>query len=423
MIRWLLLCLILAVSSPAVAQTTAPKSPFEIRVQELVGILQSGGRESEFFAPSFLKAIPASQIREIADSLIAQNGDVIGVEKIELRGAQSGVISMGYAKATILINMTIEATPPSQVIGLLITSVITRDDGADKIRAEVQALPGHATLLVQPVGGAPILSVDADREQAIGSSFKLWLLAEAARAVAKGERHWSDVIPLGPPGLPSGIIQAWPKSSPMTLHSLATLMISISDNTATDTLLFALGRERVGRMVANTGHAAAARTLPILSTTEAFALKMDQSADLRRPFQTGNLAARTAVLNQNLSRLGVGSIDNTQLAGPPRFIESVEWFASPKDMARTLDWLRVNGGKDVLAILAVNPGVSKADADRFAYLGYKGGSETGVIALNFLVRTKSGAWYTVTGSWNNPDAAVDDKKFTALMSRALRLIP
>jgi hypothetical protein len=200
-------------------------------------------------------------------------------------------------------------------------------------------------------------------------------------------------------------------------------MISISDNTATDTLLFALGRERVGRMVANTGHAAAARTLPILSTTEAFALKMDQSADLRRPFQTGNLAARTAVLNQNLSRLGVGSIDNTQLAGPPRFIESVEWFASPKDMARTLDWLRVNGGKDVLAILAVNPGVSKADADRFAYLGYKGGSETGVIALNFLVRTKSGAWYTVTGSWNNPDTAVDDKKFTALMSRALRLIP
>jgi hypothetical protein len=423
MLRWLLLCLILAVSSPAVAQTAAPKSPFEMRAQELVGILQSGGRESEFFAPSFLKAIPASQIREIADSLIAQNGDVIGVEKIEPRGAQSGIISMRYAEATILINMTIEATPPNQVIGLLITSVITRGDGADKIRAELQVLPGHAALLVQPVGGAPILSVDADREQAIGSSFKLWLLAEAARAVGKGERRWSDVIPLGPPGLPSGIVQAWPKSSPMTLHSLATLMVSISDNTATDTLLFALGRERVGRMLANTGHAAAARTLPILSTTEAFALKMDQSADLRRPFQTGNLAARTAVLNQNITRLGVGSIDNTQLAGPPRFIESVEWFASPKDMAHTLDWLRVNGGKDVLAILAVNPGVSKADADRFAYLGYKGGSETGVIALNFLVRTKSGAWYTVTGCWNNPNAAVDDKKFTALMSRALRLIP
>jgi beta-lactamase class A len=423
MFRWLLLCLILAVSSPAVAQTAAPKSPFEIRAQELVGILQSGGRESEFFAPSFLKAIPASQIREIANSLIAQNGDVIGVEKIEPRGAQSGTISIDYAKATILINMTIEAMSPNQVIGLLITSVITKDDGPDKIRAELQALPGTVSLLVQPVGGVPILAVEADREQAIGSSFKLWLLAEAARAVGKGERRWSDVIPLGPPGLPSGIVQAWPKSSPMTLHSLATLMISISDNTATDTLLFALGRERVGRMVAVTGHAAAAHTVPILSTTEAFALKMEQSAHLRRPFQTGNPAARTAVLNQNLTRLGMGSIDTAQLGGPPRFIGIVEWFASPADMARTLNWLRLNGGKDALAILAVNPGVSEADTERFAYLGYKGGSETGVIAMNFLVRAKSGNWYTVTGSWNNPAAPVDDKKFAALMSRALRLIP
>jgi Beta-lactamase enzyme family len=416
MIRWLLLCLMLAVSSAAYAQT-----PLETRAQELVGILQHNGREADFFAPSFIKAVPIGQVREIADGLNAQNGPAIGIERIEATGPLSGNISVGYKKAIVILTMTVAAERPNQVIGLLITSIVTRNDSADKIIAEFHALPGHVAVLVQRIEqpAQPLLSIDAEREQAIGSSFKLWLLAETARAVQAGQRRWSDVIPLGPPSLPSGMTQAWPKSSPMTLHSLTTLMISISDNTASDTLLFALGRERVGRMLSTLGHAAPSRTLPILSTVEAFALKMDYNADLRRALESGD----AAILDRNLLRLGVGSIDNSQLAGLPRYIDRVEWFASPADMARTLDWLRVNGGKEALAILAVNPGVSKADAERFAYLGYKGGSETGVMAMNLLVRTKAGEWYTITGSWNDPKSAVDERKFEGLMSRALRLVP
>ncbi len=418
MLRWLLLCLAMALSSTTVAKSI---TPLEARAQDILLVLKEAGHEEDVFASSFLRVIPTGQIRDIANSLKRQNGAVTGIEKIDLRGPNAGVISIGYARAVVILNISIEPESPSKVIGLLVAAVNTRDDSSARIAAEFSALSGKAALLVQRLDAeeAPILAIDPDAEQAIGSSFKLWILAEAARAVANRERRWTDVIPLGPPSLPSGMTQAWPKSAPMTLHSLATLMISISDNTASDTLLFAFGREHVSRMLTTIGHAAPSRTLPLLSTIEAFALKMDFNADLRRAVQAGG----AAVLDRNILRLGISSIDNSQLAGSPRYIDAVEWFASPADMARTLDWLRLNAGKEALAILAVNPGLGKTAAERFSYLGYKGGSETGVVAMNFLVRTKFGAWYAVAGSWNNPIAAVDEQKFEALMSRALKLIP
>ena len=73
----------------------------------------------------------------------------------------------------------------------------------------------------------------------------------------------------------------------MTLHSLATAMIAESDNSAADTLLLALGRDRVDAMVAASGHTDPARVLPLLTTAEAFALKMPDAADLRAPDRHG----------------------------------------------------------------------------------------------------------------------------------------
>jgi hypothetical protein len=58
----------------------------------------------------------------------------------------------------------------------------------------------------------------------------------------------------------------------------------------------------------------------------------------------------------------------------------------------------------------------------YAYAGFKGGSEPGVINLTWLIRNRAGAWHVVTGSWNNPAAPVDEARFTGLMGRALALV-
>ena len=65
--------------------------------------------------------------------------------------------------------------------------------------------------------------------------------------VEAGRRAWDEVVRLEEAwkSLPSGLLQGWPEGSPLTLHTLAALMISLSDNTATDALIALLGRERL----------------------------------------------------------------------------------------------------------------------------------------------------------------------------------
>ncbi len=52
----------------------------------------------------------------------------------------------------------------------------------------------------------------------------------------------------------------------------------------------------------------------------------------------------------------------------------------------------------------------------------KGGSETGVMNMTFLVQSKGGQWHAVSGGWNNAEAALDKGKFVGLMSRAVALL-
>jgi Beta-lactamase enzyme family len=417
-----LLIWILAYCVPAAAQNLEPN--YASRAREIVEVLALKGGEERVFAPSFLAEVPVPKLRGLAEQLIAQNGSVTGLDHIEARSATDGDIVILYARASVRATMVLDAAASRKVIGLLITGVTPRGDSAAKLERDIRALPGEAGLVVARLDGSrPLLAINMDQQFAIGSEFKLWILAEAARQVARRERKWNDVIRLGPPSLPSGITQDWPKGAPMTLHSLATLMISISDNGAADTLLFALERSNVGDMVSRAGHSNPHSTLPLLSTVEAFGLKTDQAADLRAIWDQGEGPARQRMLDRAGPRLALSAIDRAQFAGAPRFINSVEWFASPGDSARLLDWLRLNGGPDALSIMAVSAPLPSGDKARFRYVGYKGGSEIGVIAMSFLLQTRTGAWFAVSGAWNDAKAPVDPARFDALVKRAIALIP
>ncbi|WP_373047449.1 serine hydrolase [Vulgatibacter sp.] len=80
------------------------------------------------------------------------------------------------------------------------------------------------------------------------------VVAELVRATEAGERRWDEVVRLAPEAysLPSVLLQDWPAGAPVTLQTLATLMISRSDNTATDQLVHLLGRERIEAMLVAT---------------------------------------------------------------------------------------------------------------------------------------------------------------------------
>jgi hypothetical protein len=288
--------------------------------------------------------------------------------------------------------------------------------------AEIVGLQGEVSLIaarLEEGGPANFLTQKAERPLAIGSAFKLFVLAELVRQVKAGERRWSDVVPLGAPSLPSGLLQDWPTGSPITLHSLAALMISRSDNSAADTLLALLGREKVERLLPALGVRAADRNRPFLSTREAFALKFGDPALLAR-WKASDATGRRALL----PRLSgpIPAPDPGRLAGRPVEIAAVEWFASPADLVRTLDWLRRSGDRTALELLAINPGVSPDLARDFGYVGFKGGSEPGVLTLSFLLKSRQGRWMAVAATWNNDAVPLDEPRFIAPMSRLIGLM-
>jgi beta-lactamase class A len=429
--QWLLALLLLGMANglPAqpvdLGQTPDVRQAFERRSAELPDLLRARADPLRYFAPSFLAVVPAAQVANTAAQLVAQHGPIERTDETKLVTQTSGYVDVVYERATLRFNLTVDPAAPHQVIGLIVASIKPRGDSLEKLLADMRALPGQSSLFVKRLDRPADRALFAHNETlplAVGSGFKLWVLAEAARATQARERRWSDIVPLGKPSLPSGITQKWPKNGPITLHSLATLMISQSDNTATDTLLHTLGRNKVDAMFGSIIKFDRARTLPILSTLEAFTLKTDGYAVLRARYDAADANGRRALLNHLAPSLNAAALDLAQFGGRPRSIDSIEWFASAADMAATLDWLRLRGGADARAILAVNPGIAPADAEGYAYVGYKGGSEIGVIAMNLLVQTKDGGWYAVTGAWNNKAQAVDQDRFVSLVTRAVSLI-
>jgi beta-lactamase class A len=426
----LLMAAALGVAPGAAAAAQAPSAPASAPAPELVArsndvltVLRGGGDLPAIFAPGFLAQVPPQQIAAIGQQLTAQYGAVQSVEGIAAQSSVAATIRIGFARAIIEMNLRLEDAAPHLISGLLVTNVQPRGtDSADALIADLRALPGHVAFAIVRLGDAgpqPVAQLQPDQPLAIGSAFKLVILGELTRQIAAGRHRWDEVVPLNRRSLPSGMLQAFPQGAPLTIHSLAALMISISDNSATDTLLSLVGRENVERMMATMGMASAARNRPFLSTLEAFAIKLNP--DLLAAWSAADEAGRRRLLAERVAAVRAESLDAGSFTRP-QAPDRVEWFASAADLVRMMDWLRRNADPTAQAILAINPGLGPQVARDFAYLGFKGGSEPGVITLTFLVRNRAGQWLVVTGGWNNPAASVDDSRFIGLMSRALQLV-
>ncbi|WP_428629330.1 serine hydrolase [Sphingopyxis sp.] len=423
---------LLAALSPhlAVAQTSdtaapATQTPFDRRAAQLVEMMTGNIAFAEYFDPVFQVAIPEAQFKAITTSLIAQYGQPVTVEKATSADGRSGTILLRFEKGVGTVLLDVGAATDERVMGLRLTGFAMAGDNYDKIAADFAALPGQTGFLVAELGQAgvrPLASANPDRQFAVGSTFKLYILDELAAQVAAGKRRWSDVVPLSRFSFSSAGTANWPQDTPVTLQTLANWMISVSDNGATDTLIHVIGREKIEARMRAAGHSNPSRNIPLLTTVEAFALKGNNFNDLRAAFVAGDDHAQRKLIDGNQHRLILNNVDGVSFTAGPRFIDSLEWFASPNDIARLMVDLRARGSTAALAAMAINNGVGPVAATDWRYLGYKGGSENGVLSMSLLAERKSdGKYFVVTASWNNPDANVAIEPLVGLVTRLLAL--
>ncbi len=415
--------------SPIAAQAQTPRSDsaaqaataLDKRIRQLRAFLAGKMAASDLFAPAFLASISEAQLKALSEQLVTQYGQPLRILSTVPTGPNSATIKIEYDKSIANADIIVEAAAPNKVIGLLIKGFEVKGDSLAKIDGDFAKLPGATGYLVEKIskGGqrSQIAGRNVTQSFAIASTFKLYVLAELASQVDAGKRKWSDVVPLTNTSYSSPATQGWPRGAPVTLQTLATWMISVSDNAATDTLIGVLGREAVEQRLALVGHSNPDKTLPLLTTSEAFALKTNPA--LRKAFETASEGKQRMLLDERAADLTHEKVNLAGLGAGPAAIDSIEWFASPMDIAALLQNIRGMGNETMLSMLSVNKTVSPTSSAKWVYLGYKGGSETGVISMSFLTQSKAGDYYTVTGSWNNPAAGVDNAVFAALMGRLL----
>lgn len=413
------------VNMPSPAVSTAASSPIDQRAADLVDLLAGRAAYATYFDDLFKANVPESQFAAISAQLIQQYGQPQAVESLERKTADSAIARVRFERGIGRFALQIGAGPDHRVVGLRILGFEVAGDNFDRIAADLAALPGETGYLVAEIKADqihPIAGAHVDRQIAIGSTFKLYVLDELVAQIGAGKWRWDNVVPLSHQSFSSLGTNGWQAGTPVTIHSLANWMISVSDNSAADTLIHLLGRNRIEARVRSAGHSRPERMTPFLTTVEAFALKGDNFAEQRSAFLAGDEAQQAAVIDQNQGQLVLANVDGRSVTGAPRFIDSLEWFASPMDIARLMADIRKRNSPTVLSVLAINPGVGQTAAESWSYLGYKGGSEAGVISMSLLGQRKAdGKWLVITASWNDRTAAVNGEKFHALVTRLVDL--
>lgn len=253
---------------------------------------------------------------------------------------------------------------------------------------------------------------NADKELAIASTFKLYVLGELTRQIQLGNPSWNEQIPLRADmrSMPSGDYAFVPAGTRVSLKDLAQAMIWNSDNTATDHLIQRLGRDNVQRAFARYGHGNNTLNAPLLLTHEMFAIKMGQSASWMALYGAATEQERLAMLQRDIDPIAVDPTGGWGQWDGPTAIDSVEWFASASDLCRAMASLWTMGAQPGLApvrdILSGNRfGIT--DTTTWPRAGYKGGLESGVVNMTFVLERDDGRVFFVSAGYNDPSASID----------------
>nr|WP_317894271.1 serine hydrolase [uncultured Sphingomonas sp.] len=415
------------------AQAVTASPELRQRAEALAAAIAGSIPYDRYFAPSFRAAIPEAAFRQVRDQLTGGFGKPTRLEALVARTPHVADFRLGFERGTAVGQIVVDPAAPHLVTGLRITGSEPREAPEASIQAVVdaiRALPGatgFALARLEDGGPVHLVAHDPATPLAIGSTFKLVILAELVRATAAGERRWDELVTLDGSPLPGGGYTGRPAGTRVSLRELATQMISVSDNSATDILLRALGRDKVEAMLPVIGiRDARGRNTPFLGTLEAFKLKGVEGGALGRQWEAADVAGRRALLDGAVAQAPVSAIPASLFQDrKPIRIATIEWFASADDLLRVMDWLRRStegpAGAEARAVLSKNPGIAPANAARWDWVGYKGGSEPGVINMTLLMRAKSGGWIGMAGSWNNPQAAIDEARFVGLINKAAAL--
>jgi hypothetical protein len=413
------------------ASTLGPvtETPASKQLEWVIGELNRGAAPTaaglaEHFSSAFLAAVPPKQL--IADLTPFARQDLVIAGLFTGAGADALAAEVnGAAGFSFRVTITVSPSAPHLIEGLLFSPLPRAISSWSGVDQALERLAPHASLYAGHGGGGEIHELNGTEPGAIGSAFKLYVLAALASAIEHGSVHWNTPLAIRDAwkSLPSGNMRLEPAGRKFTLLHYAQQMISVSDNTAADHLIGRLGRGAVEAQLVALANHSVARNEPFLTTRELFALKLAAPSALMRAFAAGDTAERTRLLPR-VERL-TPTIAEAASWTTPRAIDTIEWFASPADLAHAISQLEVDSDKPGLSplrqVLAINPGIG-FNRSIWPYVAYKGGSEPGVLSTTWYLRRRDGRTFVLSIVLNNPKADISTLAEVSVAEAAVNLL-
>jgi hypothetical protein len=388
------------------------------------GVTPPQAEVSAHFSRTFLEAVPLPQILAGLTPFVADRPFRL---EARLPGATALALAARYAGqrgTTIRVDLAAANGLPHRITGLRIQLAPTKLaswKAVDRAFSRLAARPSYLAAEVRSGKLATIHALNPDQSGAIGSALKLYVLGALGQAIEDGQARWNEKLAIRDAwkSIPSGTMQNQPAGTRWSLEHYAKQMISISDNTATDHLIHRLGRSAVEKELVHFGNRTPARDIPFLTTRENTILKVDAPASLMNAYARAGSAGRSRLLRRvdaiPLSLKGVSW-------NKPIEIGTIEWFASPADLGRALVALGKLSARPGLApirsILAINPGIP-LDPSVWPYVGYKGGSEEGVLSGAWYLERADGRVFVFTYVLNDPKSLIDDLAAASIAQAAI----
>lgn len=299
----------------------------------------------------------------------------------------------------------------------------------EEFSSQAEALAPVASILAAEIidGECSVVhDLNAAMTTPIGSSFKLYILAEiAAQINAKKfiRKHsyvpyrrltWNRLFGIRPEykSIPGGPLLFVDDGSKFSLRYLAEQMIQRSDNTATDHLMFLAGRRLVENRMASSNHHDPSLNIPLMSTREFAVVKFLWTDEQIEEYETGTVGKRRKLLaaeQRGWTELEAFFTETGDQTVPVR-AESVEWYADRYDMCDLMSSInelgKSKGMQPLFEVLTLNDPI-QFDREQWTYVGFKGGSEMGVQAGNWLLQRDDGRTFFFSIAFLDTEQALD----------------